>query len=112
MKKVSLTSNEFLSLYNGCVLGDNFSVVLKGLEKYFGYPVLTIDAMGKERIFRQEINKSRPDLVTVMNKLGKFVRNRNIDIDTQTNEYVKNFETLYGKNTVELVQYKTEELSM
>lgn len=111
MKKIILTSNEFLSIYTGYLLGENFSVVLNGLEKYFGYPVTTVETIECAKKFRQQISKSNPELVSVMNKLGNFKKDRNIDINTQINNYVERFEQMYGKS-VELNQYQGNELSM
>lgn len=111
MKKVNLTSKEFLSIYTGFVFGENFSIVLHGLSKYFGSSVTTLDASRCAKIFRQQIYKSKPELIKVMNNLGNFKRNVNIDIDTQINDYVSKFEQMYGKN-VEVNQFQTDELSL
>ena len=100
MEKVFLTSNEFLSLYTGILLGDDFSVVTNGLSKVFDYPVLTLDTVKSAQEFRRYINLYRPDLFSVMKKIGKFVKDESLDINKQVDEYVKKFEREFGSSKV------------
>lgn len=103
---IKLKSNEFLSIYTGFVLGENFSVVTRGLEKLYDarkdeIPPYTAELLAKN--FRNYINKNRPDLARAVKELGKF--NLQDGVDT----IVAKFEEIIGSNVVEISKLSNAE---
>ena len=110
MAKVKLTSNEFLSLYTGKVMGENFEVVKSAMQKVYGFdpfdpengvedPELVTVKLQKK--FSEHVNENYKELADVVNELGEFKAKEDGTME-ELNSYVNDFEDLIGSQEVEV----------
>lgn len=100
---IKLTSNEFLSIYTGRIIGESFDVVTNALGKLYnvnGAEIGPATATCLAQNFRAYIQENRKDLAEAVKEIESLKYDRKRDKNTQINEYVKNFEKIIGKNTI------------
>lgn len=100
---ISLTIPEFLSLYTGVVLVDNFQQFTNALNKVYENDVSIkglCARMAYEKKFIDNINATNPNLAQKVKMLGKFRLNKNLDKDAQIAAYCSKFEKLVGAKSV------------
>lgn len=110
METVELTSNEFLSLYTGVLLANNFDSIYAVIEKVYGrYPYVP-DAASCSQQFKDYIRVNNPELAQIADALGDFKKTDDRDVMQQIAEYCLEFEELYGSHYVEVdrMQYKMD----
>ena len=102
MNKIELTSKEFLSIYTGVVLTKNFGEVISAMEKLEGEEISTYATIIISKIFRNFIRETEPKIARAVKNIGRFVPDKNEELDKQINNYVDKFEKEIGSNTVEI----------
>ena len=113
--KITLTSAEFLSFYNGILFMEDFSIIPKTCEKIFGfYPIKLKTIHNCFKQFKKEINNQRPDLVEAVNRLGPFVKEDSNEVMDQIKEYCSKFEKIIGSNRIKIkpIQYEDNQIEM
>ena len=114
MGKIALTSEEFLSLYTGYVLGDDFNVVKSALKKVYGYDPFDENSgiLNPEEVtiqlqkqFHEYIDQNYNELAQAAQELGAFKSNGG-DVKKEVKEYVDNFENMAGIVDVEIEPIK------
>ena len=111
MKDISLTSREFLSLYTGVLMGDDFEIVRSAIEKVYGIDPFNMDneienpeelTVKLQNNFREYINEHNKELVEIMNTIGEFKSNDQENVIEEINQYVNNFEELNKSDEIEI----------
>jgi len=108
--KTTLTSTEFLSLYTGVVMGNDFEVVKSALKKVYGFdpydeknqvenPAEMTFKMQEK--FRNYIDENYAEIKDVMDDLGEFKPDDD-NSDEKVDEYINNFELLFGAEEVDV----------
>ena len=100
-EKVVLTSNEFLSLYTGVLIGGDFKIVQNAIGKVFGYSK-ELTSENCVRQFENYINYYYPNLANIVKVLGVFKKREDDDRDImeQIEDYCEEFELMYGSKDV------------
>ena len=111
MAKVKLTSNEFLSLYTGILLGDDVSVVESAMKKVYGINPYDYCKTQEEaddltlqfqENFKKHVDKNYKNLAGVVEKMGEF-KPKSEDLNKiieEVHDYVKGFEENIGSKEV------------
>ncbi len=103
---VKLSNEEFIALYQG--VGKSFSTVVSAVVKVYGFVPYTLEVLDCIDQFKKEIDKSRPDLVKLMKKLGDYEKTPNVDEIDQVNDYLKRFKEIIGDQEIEVENLKYE----
>ena len=109
MKTTKLSIPEFLSVYTGFLIGDDFNIVKDGVEKIFGIEPYTGTVLICAEEFQDYINKNRKDLVEEVSQLGKIHFDKKIEIQPQISNLIQKFEKIHGSKTVEVATLKEKE---
>ncbi len=105
MNKIKIRADEFLTLYEGVLFTDRMEDVYKAIEKVFNTnEVFTHQIPRYIDIFREEIKNKRPELIDVLNKIGKFAPRLDNEPDKveEAKEHVKIYEIALGSDTIEI----------
>lgn len=105
MDKVTLTAEEFLTLYTGFIFDTSFHNLYDCVTKlYMGRKPYTISSIACAEKFRLHILETRPDLAKAVENIGgRFHKSKEKGtIEEQLKAYVNNFKTEIGTDKIEV----------